>query len=244
MQDHADILKDRIKVTPFGRNCRQITQERIGNGQDKRAENADDGKHRALNASIQLVVLTLSKSNNAGSQRHQENPQQHGSFVTAPQGCRLIDDVKLGVGMISHVGNREIIDQKGMQQNAGGNGQTQCRNGRADTPKTGSRLLPLYKSRPNGNRPEKRAGRRQTQQIVAEFRNHAESTFRFFTPTVRRTWTYQQTLTGKPSRTLKPQKRLAAKMPRASAKRATAHAASTPAKAAIGTVVCTLPKSD
>ena len=63
MQNHADVLQNRIEVSSFGGNGREVTQERIGNRQHEGAEHANHGKHRALNARVQGFVFTLSKRN-------------------------------------------------------------------------------------------------------------------------------------------------------------------------------------
>ncbi len=121
MDDKADILQHRVKITPLQRP-RKLAVKRAGEDQGIEAEQPDDQPHDGqYPGADQRIDPPGAKGHQRAPQPQRKDEEQHGALVAAPHGRHFEAKGQGAVGVLGHIDQGEVILAKtaGEQQQGG-----------------------------------------------------------------------------------------------------------------------------
>ncbi len=108
MHREADVLQDRIEITPFDWGIGNAQEWIRGQQNEKIERGADPCLHRQhMGAQRQWQVISK-RRDKAAEQREDQHPQQHGPFMVSPYACDLVDQRLQRMRVFINIHHREI----------------------------------------------------------------------------------------------------------------------------------------
>ena len=172
MHGEADVLQHRIEVAALDRRIGDA-QERIRGDQDEQIERAGDpGLHRQHMRAQRQRQIVAEGRDQAAEQRQDRHPQQHRSFVIAPDAGDLVDQRLHRMRILEHVDDGEIRgDVQHHQRRERDRHEQQLRQrGRARDIHQGGVAPARAGDRHRGL--DQRQRQRQHQRVMSGFRDH------------------------------------------------------------------------